>query len=214
MQVGDLRRIVDRLDHSVIGRRDEALLLVGFASAMRASELVAVEVRDLEDREEGVVVTKRRSKTDQEAVGVRIALPFGRGPSGGTPAHARLALRAWQEVGAVEDGPLFRSVSRHGGVGDQALSERAVSLVVKRTVAAIGLNPVSYSAHWLRAGFATTAAANAVASGPSPPRRGTGLWRCSGGTSATAQSSPTTRQPAWASERQPSDCGPGRTAAE
>jgi len=156
LQVADLRRIVDRFDATVIGSRDRALVLVGFASAMRASELVAVEVKDLEDRNEGVAVTKRRSKTDQDGAGVRIALPFGRDPST-CPVRA---LRSWREAGGIDDGPLFRAVSRHGAVGGVALSERAVSLVVKRAVASIGLDPTPYSAHSLRAGFATTAAAN------------------------------------------------------
>lgn len=157
LQVADLRRIVDRLDATtVIGSRDRALLLVGFASAMRASELVAIEVADLEDRAEGVVVNKRRSKTDQEGVGARIALPFGRDPRT-CPVRA---LRSWREAAGIDDGPLFRAVSRHGAVGGEALSGRAVSLVVKRSVASIGLDPSPYSAHSLRAGFATTAAAN------------------------------------------------------
>lgn len=156
LQVADVRRIVDRLDATLIGWRDRALLLVGFASAMRASELVAVEVADLEERAEGLVIRKRRSKTDQEGAGVRVALPFGRDAST-CPVQA---LRSWREAGGIDEGSLFRSVSRHGVVSDGALSERAVSLVVKRAVTSIGLDPASYSAHSLRAGFATTAAAN------------------------------------------------------
>jgi len=156
LQVADLHRIIDRLPTSAIGRRDRALLLVGFASAMRASELVAVSVADLEDRDEGIAVLKRRSKTDQEGAGHRIALPFGRDPEM-CPVRA---LREWLDVGAIVEGPVFRSVTRHGAVAGVAISERAVSLVVKRAVASIGLDPERYSAHSLRAGFATTAAAN------------------------------------------------------
>ena len=62
----------------------------------------------------------------------------------------------------MQDGPLFRPVDRHGNLGADRLSDRAVALVVKRSAAAAGLDPVSYSGHSLRAGLATSAAAAGV----------------------------------------------------
>jgi integrase len=153
--IGEIRRMVAHLPNTTLGARDTALLLVGFASAMRASELVALNVEDIEYREEGAVLIKRRSKTDQQAAGARLALPHGR------DAHTCpvLALKHWLAIGEISDGPVFRAVDRHGRV-DTHLSARAVSLIVKRAVSAIGLDPTNYSAHSLRAGFVTTAAAN------------------------------------------------------
>ena len=53
---------------------------------------------------------------------------------------------------------MFRSVNRHGAVGNVRLSAEAVSLVIKQRIAAIGLDPTAYSGHSLRAGFVTSAA--------------------------------------------------------
>jgi integrase len=137
------------------GLRDRALLLFGFASAMRRSELVALTVEDLEETERGLLVTLRRSKTDQEGQGHQRAIPFGRSPET-CPVGA---LNAWIERARIDEGRLFRSVSRHGQVGEsKSLSTRAVADVVKHYAALAGLNPDEYSGHSLRAGFVTSAA--------------------------------------------------------
>jgi site-specific recombinase XerD len=59
------------------GLRDSALLLLGFAGAFRRSELVALDVADIEETQTGLLVTIRRSKTDQEAMGRTIAITCG-----------------------------------------------------------------------------------------------------------------------------------------
>jgi integrase len=46
--------------------RDRALLLLGFGGAFRRSELVALDVADITETKDGLLVTIRRSKTDQE----------------------------------------------------------------------------------------------------------------------------------------------------
>jgi integrase len=58
--------------------RDRALLLVGFAGGLRRSELAAIDLIDFERVREGIVLTIRRSKPDQDGVGRRIGIPFGR----------------------------------------------------------------------------------------------------------------------------------------
>lgn len=55
--------------------------MVGFAGALRRSELVAVEVGDVAPVAEGLILTKRRSKTDQEAAGDLLGIPYGSNPS-------------------------------------------------------------------------------------------------------------------------------------
>ena len=138
---------------SLRGLRDRALLLFGFASAMRRSELVALTVEDLEPTERGLLVTMRRSKTDQEGRGHQRAIVPGRNPEL-CPVRA---LRAWLEAAGVESGSVFRSVGRHGYVGEQ-LSARTVADVVKASARRAGLDPAEFGGHSLRAGFVTSAA--------------------------------------------------------
>ncbi len=149
MLTADLRLMIAVLPDSLIGRRDACLLLLGFASALRRSELVALNVEDLSETDEGLVVTVRRSKTDQEGEGREIGVPYGSNPST-CPVRA---TRAWLEASGIESGPVFRSVDRHGTVGTTALSGKAVALIVKRTVEAAGLDPARFAAHSLRSGY-------------------------------------------------------------
>lgn len=153
--IGEVRRMVARLDlATATGLRDRALLLVGFALAARRSELVALEVADFTEKDAGLVVTIRRSKTDQEGRGTERALPFGTDPET-CPVRA---LRAWLEVARITAGPVFRSVDRWGHIG-ASMTPGAVADVVKRCATLAGLDAAKYSGHSLRAGFCTTAAA-------------------------------------------------------
>jgi len=132
--------------------RDRALLLVGFAGGLRRSELAAINLIDFERVREGVVLSIRRSKTDQDGVGQRIGIPFGR------TIHCPVrALEAWLNAARIEDGPLFRPVDRHGRLSLHRLSGEAVSLIVRGRMLAAGFEPQGYSGHSLRAGFATSA---------------------------------------------------------
>ena len=151
----DLRLMVAQLGEGLGDRRDCALLLLGFAGALRRSELVGLDVGDLEARPQGLVITVRRSKTDQEGAGRRLGVPRGRDPRL-CPARA---VAAWVEAAGLTTGPLFRPVDRHGNVSSERLADYTVVRVVKRLVAAIGLDPDDYGGHSLRAGLATAAAA-------------------------------------------------------
>jgi integrase len=153
--VDDLRTMVDALPSGLLGVRDRALLTIGFAGAFRRSELVALDVDDIEDRAEGLVVTLRRSKTDQEGAGREVGIPYG-ALLDTCPVRA---LRAWLEASCITDGPIFRPVNRHGQIAPERLSDRAVARVVQRTAEAAGLDPARYAGHSLRAGLATSAAA-------------------------------------------------------
>ncbi len=151
--VDELRAMVDALPDGLVAVRDRALLVVGMAGALRRSELVALNVSDVTETADGLVLTIRRAKTDQEAQGTRIGLPYG--------SHAATcpvrALRAWREASGIADGAVFRSVDRHGNVG-QRLGGAEVGRVVKRSAARAGLDAARYSGHSLRAGLATSAA--------------------------------------------------------
>ena len=154
--ITDLKRMLSKVPNTRVGLRDRALLLLGFASALRRSELVGLNVADLEFSSAGVVVTLRKSKTDQEQSGRRVAIPYG---SSAATCPVR-SLQAWLETARITgDGPVFRSLDRFQRVQPRRLSDRAVARIVKRRAAAVGLDPERYAGHSLRAGLATSAAA-------------------------------------------------------
>jgi site-specific recombinase XerD len=134
------------------GLRDRALLLLGFGGAFRRSELVALDVADLEETEDGLRVTIRRSKTDQEAQGVTIAIIRG-----GACCPIK-ALRAWLDAAGISEGPVFRPVRKGGKVRDQRLSAKSVCDLVKTYAGQVGLDVAAFGAHSLRSGFLTSAA--------------------------------------------------------
>ncbi len=136
--------------------RDRAVLLLGFSSAMRRSELVALQVEDIERKEDGLLLTIRRSKTDQDGAGVTIAIP--RGQSEGTCPVA--AVEAWLAAAGIESGNVFRSITRHGAVNG-SLSGRAVADIVKAAASKAGVSG-DFSGHSLRSGFVTSAADRGV----------------------------------------------------
>jgi site-specific recombinase XerD len=149
-----LRTMIGTLPESLLGCRDRALLLIGFAGAFRRSELVAFDVRDVQFVREGVLLQLRKSKTDQEQVGRTVAIPFGSNP---VTCPVR-SLAAWIEAAGLTDGPLFRSVNRHGQVQSQRLTAQSVALVVKRYARNAGFACEDFAGHSLRSGFCTSAA--------------------------------------------------------
>ncbi|WP_273727829.1 site-specific integrase [Brucella gallinifaecis] len=150
----DLFAMLDRLsDQRPKGIRDRALLLVGFATAMRRSELAALNVEDIEFIPRGMMVNLCRSKTDQEGHGRKIAVPLGR-----TRHCPVTAVKAWLDVLGWSAGPIFVCINKHGHLLDRRISGEAVSLVVKMRMADAGYDPKPFSGHSLRAGFATSAA--------------------------------------------------------
>ncbi len=153
--VADLKQILAQLPDSLLGTRDRALLLLGFTGGFRRSELVAVNVADLEPTPDGLIVTIRRSKTDQEGEGRKVGIPRGREES----SCAVLALDTWRTAANIQSGALFRVMNRHGQVLDKRLSGEAVALVIKRSVEKLGYDAAHFAGHSLRAGLATSAAA-------------------------------------------------------
>jgi len=104
-------------------------------------------------RKLGSQVTIRRSKTDQEAQGRTIAVPFGR-----TRHCPVAALKDWLVLVGCDEGPIFSFINKHGNLSCWRISGEAVSHVVKTRIAAVGYDPTLFSGHSLRAGFATSAA--------------------------------------------------------
>jgi len=152
----DIRAMVDATDAGLIGLRDRALVLLGFAGAFRRAELVALDVSDLDFNRDGLTVTLRRSKTDQEGQGRKIGIPYGSNPET-CPVRT---LQAWLEESGITGGPVFCSVNRHGKVLLGGLSPIDVARIVKKLAERAGLDPSKYAGHSLRAGHATSAAAS------------------------------------------------------
>lgn len=149
----DLFQMLARMDDSSKGRRDKALLLLGFAGAFRRSELVGLDIADIEHVRQGVVINLRRSKTDQTGTGRKIGIPFGR-----TKWCPVKHLMDWLDLAGIKEGAIFRSINRHGHIAEHRLSGEAVSIIIKERAEAAGFDADSYSGHSLRAGLATSAA--------------------------------------------------------
>ncbi|MCZ2154061.1 MAG: tyrosine-type recombinase/integrase [Bryobacterales bacterium] len=152
--VEDLRRIVSRIPENLLGVRNRALLLIGFSGAFRRSELVALNVSDVAFTRDGLVVTIRQSKTDQDSDGRKIGIPYGSNPAT-CPIRS---LQGWLERSEITEGPLFRPINRHGKMASMRLSGSAVADVVKIYVEAAGLDATECAGHSLRSGLATSAA--------------------------------------------------------
>lgn len=150
----DIRAMIEATDAGTIGARDRALVLLGFAGAFRRSELVLLDVEDCVFSKDGLTVTLRRSKTDQEGQGRKVGIPYGSNPE---TCPVRI-LQAWLEEAGVSAGPLFRSLNRHGHVQSGRLSGTDVARIVKKLAQRARLDATKYAGHSLRAGHATSAA--------------------------------------------------------
>jgi site-specific recombinase XerD len=150
----EISTMVGKARSGLIGNRDRALILIGFAGAFRRSELVGIDVADLDFGADGVTVNLRRSKTDQEGLGRKIGIPYGRHA---TTCPVR-ALQVWLEQAEITAGAVFRGVNRHGRVQLGRLSPIDVARCVKKLAELAGLDPAKYAGHSLRAGHATSAA--------------------------------------------------------
>lgn len=151
--VEDLFRVLSVIGDSTKDARDAALLLVGFAGGFRRSELVGLNLEDIEPCRPGLIIHLRRSKTDQAGAGRKIGIPRGR-----TRWCPVAAVEEWVTKARLVDGPIFRSMERAGTASSRRLSCEAVSVIIKGRVAAAGYDPSEYSGHSLRAGFVTSAA--------------------------------------------------------
>jgi integrase len=144
--VADLTAMLKGQRDTLAGLRNRSLLLLGFAGALRRSELASLDVEDLDFTPSGLVVTLRRSKTDQEGQGRKVGVPYGSRPET-CPVST---LKTWLESTDISIGPLFREINRgdrltapytdkQGRQRGVRLGDKAVALIVKRAAEAAGL---------------------------------------------------------------------------
>jgi site-specific recombinase XerD len=116
---------------NMIGARDKALLCLGFAGALRRSELCSLTVDDLTEVPDGIRLRIKRSKTDQTGEGCELPIPRG---------------------------SKLRPVALGGKVSDEPLRANGAARIIKRYAKRVGLDHAVYSGHSLRSGFLTSAA--------------------------------------------------------
>ena len=145
---------------TLIGIRDGAILALGFAAALRRSEICALRASDIHifmPQDEGskrMFLNVRRSKTDQTGKGHRIAVPEGK------VIRPIQRLEMWLSESGIKCGPLFRSMRRGGRVQGKPLHHSDIPRLLKHYASQIGLDPKHVSGHSLRAGFVTSAVAH------------------------------------------------------
>lgn len=155
----DIKEMLTYLDGDELQQaRDKAILLVGFYGAMRRSEIANIEVDDIQFTRLGMLITLRKSKTDQFDRGQMIAIPNVQDKE----ICAVQALKEWLRLSGITAGPVFRGFTRNHGIRKTKISDKSIALIVKHYAGLLGMDPDDYGAHSLRHGFATSAAQHHV----------------------------------------------------
>jgi site-specific recombinase XerD len=169
-----LRAAVRATPNTLPGVRDRALLLVGFAAALRPSELAALTIAHLTRHEDGIALLLPWRKNDQEAHGTTVWLPVGH-----TDLCPVSALEAWLAAAAISDGPLFRrlwrlpppriargvrrkSVADRYRMGTNPIDTDSIALIVKKWTGEAGLDAAAFAGHSLRRGAISSGVAQGV----------------------------------------------------
>lgn len=157
LSTDQLARMINVLDlDTPAGLRNRALLLFGYASAMRRSELAALTREQLHRTPQGLRVDLAGTKDDQEAHGRPIGIPHYPGAAL-CPVNA---LDTWMTAADITRGPVFRRVDRHGNTSARAIAPGSIPPLLKQMAAAAGIPSDRIAGHSLRAGHATTASIN------------------------------------------------------
>ena len=155
LRENQIKEMMDIAGKSKIGRRNAALLAIGFSCALRRSEIVNLLVSDVKIHDDfSLTVLIRRSKTDQGGKGQTIKIPPGQNIRPGA------TLYKWLAVSGITEGPLFQTMKRGGNLRGSPMHHSDIPRLVKHYAALIGLDPKQVSGHSLRAGFVTSAAAH------------------------------------------------------
>ncbi len=137
--------------------RDASLISLGFAGALRRSELIELKVADIQQLPgypPRMLLKIQKSKTDQEGQGQTIPILEG------DNIQPISRLREWLDVSGIQTGYIYQTMRRGGTLRGNKLHTSDVPRLLKHYSAQIGLNPADIAGHSLRAGFVTSAAAH------------------------------------------------------
>lgn len=175
-----LRQMLEGMGNDLPALRDRALILVGFAGALRRSELASIRVEQLVESDKGLMLMLPQSKGDREGKGVLVPLPFG-----ATELCPVRAMQRWLAAAEITSGPVFRRVWRRAAsrsapgsdcptdqprqghlakftVGDRAIEPRTVARIVQDRAATVGFDRKRMGGHSLKRGALTTGMDNNV----------------------------------------------------
>lgn len=153
----DLKCMVSHCGDNLIGKRNRALFLLGFSGAFRRSELVSLKGKDLKFTDNGLEVTLRKSKTDQQGKGCVVPIPYG---SNFETCPVR-SMKKWLDSSGIVDGFIFPSITKSGKINEKALGGNYIATMIKKNPH-IKDKDMDFSGHSLRAGFCTQAAINNI----------------------------------------------------
>jgi site-specific recombinase XerD len=122
--------------------RNKSLILLGFSGGFRRSELVNLDYDDLEFVDEGLKIFIKKSKTDQAGIGSIKAIPY----FSNKEYCPVIKIKDWIRYSNIAEGKIYN------------ISDKSVSLTIKKYASLAGLDPNLYGGHSLRSGFATSAA--------------------------------------------------------
>lgn len=148
-----LEAMLASCDRSLRGIRDAAILMLGWASGgRRRSEITSLMRADvsLKDYEsDGVIwISMLQTKTTAKGTTPRLVLK----------GRAANALAYWIETALIDDGPLFRPITKNDDPLERALSPDAIYQIVQKRLTAAGYPEGFATPHGLRSGFLTQAA--------------------------------------------------------
>jgi integrase len=140
--------------------RDRAMILLGYAAALRRAELAAVRLGHIDFNPEGLELHIPRSKTDQEGSGAVVGVNHGTNPT----LCPVTALQTWIDAAEIGAGPVFRAVPRSAEIASDEhaspIAGRTVRNAIARAAEAAELDPESFAGHSLRRGHLTEGAIN------------------------------------------------------
>ena len=148
LRTEDIKTIIRHCPKTPIGLRDKALLLVGFVTALRRSELVSLKWSDIDIQGKTAVVHIRKSKTDQTAKGQTVTIMA----SNRVKSCPLKALENWGQQSGTCTGYVFPS-----NRGNSHIQPQMVATIIKKCCEAAGYDPDNFSGHSLRRGMLISA---------------------------------------------------------
>jgi site-specific recombinase XerD len=169
-----LRAAIQTIPETLPGVRDRALLLVGFAAALRPSEIARLALEHVTQHADGIELFLPWRKNDQDARGTKLWLPQGR-----TELCPVKALEAWLAAAKITEGPLFRRIWRlppprvrrdtkrkpvadRYRIGTSPIDTDSIALIVKHWTGLAGFDATAFAGHSLRRGAISSGVAAGV----------------------------------------------------